>query len=260
MKYRLYIDEVGSSDLGARMSPNDRYLSLTGLVFELGYVQDVMFPSVEELKREYFGHHPDTPIILHRSELANKKFPFNVLKDPGIEVPFNKRLLGLVGDLDYMALTVVIDKWDHLERYQEFRYDPYHYCLNILMERYVLWLQKRGAVGDVMAESRGRKEDQRLATEFTDVWTNGTSFASAQKMQERLTSRQLKIKPKKTNVAGLQLADLLAHPSYKAVIARREHEDLADNFGGRIAAILEESKYNRSPSGRVDGWGRKWLL
>src|SRR5215213_3433294 len=133
------MDEVGSSDLGAKRSPNDRYLSVTGLVFELDYVRDVVFPSVEELKREYFGHHPDTPIILHRSELVNKKFPFNVLNDPEIEQSFNIRFLGLVQDLDYMAMTVVIDKWEHLERYQEWRYDPYHYCLNVLLERFVLW-------------------------------------------------------------------------------------------------------------------------
>jgi hypothetical protein len=34
---------------------------------------------------------------------------------------------------------------------------------------------------------------------------------------------------------------------------------LPENFGGVIAAILEESKYNRSPEGKISGWGRKWL-
>jgi len=225
----------------------------------LDYIRDSVFPSVEELKREYFGHHPDTPIILHRSELVNKKFPFNELNDPEIERSFNDRFLGLVQDLDYMAMTVVIDKWEHLERYQEWRYDPYHYCLNVLLERFVLWLQKRDDVGDVMAESRGKKEDLRLKAEHTKVWENGTLYVPADKMQASLTSRQLKVRPKSANVVGLQLADLLAHPSYRAVLSRREHKSLPNNFGGRIAAILEASKYNRSPSGRIDGWGRKWL-
>lgn len=35
MKYRLYIDEVGSSDMGASHEPNHRYLSLTGIIMEL---------------------------------------------------------------------------------------------------------------------------------------------------------------------------------------------------------------------------------
>lgn len=158
-----------------------------------------------------------------------------------------------------MALTVVIDKWAHEDRYQGWRFDPYHYCLNVLLERYVLWLRKRGAMGDVMAESRAGKEDLRLKTEFTTVWENGTDFVDTDKMQANLTSKQLKVKAKSANIAGLQLADLLAHPGYKAVLCRREHKSLPDNFGGRIAAIMEDSKYNRSAAGRIDGYGRKWL-
>lgn len=36
-------------------------------------------------------------------------------------------------------------------------------------------------------------------------------------------------------------------------------DDPNHRFGGKIAGILEESKYNRSPAGEIDGWGRKWL-
>ena len=74
-----------------------------------------------------------------------------------------------------------------------------------------------------------------------------------------ITSSQLKVKDKSNNIAGLQLADLIAHPSYKATLARHQREALPDNFGGSIATLLEESKYNRSPSGQIWGWGRKWL-
>ena len=31
LKYRMYIDEVGNSDLNASTDPNHRYLSLTGV-------------------------------------------------------------------------------------------------------------------------------------------------------------------------------------------------------------------------------------
>ncbi|MBV9455201.1 MAG: DUF3800 domain-containing protein [Rubrobacter sp.] len=169
MKYRLYVDEVGNSDVKATKNPNQRYLSLTGVVFELGYVKDVVFPRLEELKWEYFNHHPDTPIILHRKELVNKKRPFHILETPDIEKSFNDHLFGLMKGLDYMALTVVIDKWEHVERYQEWRYDPYHYCLTVLLERYERWLKRRDAVGDIMAEARGKKEDRRLTAEFTKI-------------------------------------------------------------------------------------------
>ena len=73
------------------------------------------------------------------------------------------------------------------------------------------------------------------------------------------TSKELKVKLKANNIAGLQLADLIAHPSFKATLARHQKQPLASNFGGQIAQILEDMKYYRSPDGQIDGWGRKWL-
>lgn len=50
-KYRIYIDEVGNNDLESSDNPNHRYLSLTGLIFELNYVKDIVTPSLEKLKQ-----------------------------------------------------------------------------------------------------------------------------------------------------------------------------------------------------------------
>jgi hypothetical protein len=71
--------------------------------------------------------------------------------------------------------------------------------------------------------------------------------------------KQLKVKNKSNNIAGLQIADLVAHPSFRSTLARRENQPLPDNFGGRIARLLEDSKYDRSPVGVIEEWGRKWL-
>jgi hypothetical protein len=78
----------------------------------------------------------------------------------------------------------------------------------------------------------------------------------------------LKVKPKANNIAGLQLADLVAHPSFRVALARRAGQALTSNFGGKIGQILLESKYHRSrtywiagahPSNTIEGWGIKWL-
>lgn len=259
MKYRMYIDEVGNSDLGASENPNHRYLSLTGVVMELTYVDKTVFPALEDLKRRYFGSHPDDPVVLHRKELVNKKPPFDALRDEKTEEAFNQDLLTLVQNLDYVVFTVVIDKLEHLTRYKVWRYDPYHYSLMILAERFVLWLDRQNAVGDLMAESRGGKEDRRLKASFERVYDSGSSYVERQVFAARLTSRQLKVKAKSNNIAGLQLADVIAHPSFRATLARHEQAPLAANFGGRIAAILENGKYDRDPHGKIEGWGRKWL-
>lgn len=156
-------------------------------------------------------------------------------------------------------MTVVIDKLEHLTQYKRWNYDPYHYCLEILLERFVLWLEQNNSTGDVLSESRGRKEDMRLKRSFQRHFDQGTGYISSERIKATLTSCQLKVKSKANNIAGLQLADMIAHPSYKATLFRHHKQPLPDNFGGKIAKILEEMKYYRGPQGKIDGYGRKWL-
>jgi len=259
VKHRMYVDEVGNPDLKSSYDPRHRHLSLTGVVFELSYVDAVLFPRLEELKRTHFGSHVDEPTVMHRKELLNARPPFGVLRDREKRAQFDADFLSLLRDLDYTVVTVVIDKQAHAEHYREWHHDPYHYCMQVLLERYVMWLDSEGATGDVMAESRGGKEDMRLKRSFARLCEEGTGYVSAEALMVCLTSRQLKVKLKANNIAGLQIADLVAHPSFRATVASHEGEQLADNFGGRIARLLEEGKYRRSPSGQIDGWGRKWL-
>jgi len=259
MKYRMYVDEVGNSDLRASRDPNHRYLSLTGVVCELDYVVTHVFPAVEQLKRTHFGAHPDEPIILHRKEVMQRKPPFDKLKDPTVDAAFTGDLTSMFASLNYVVFTAVIDKLEYVERYKVWRYDPYHYCLAVIVERFVQWVERQNAVGDVMAESRGGGEDMRLKTAFTEMYRDGTEYVKPGIIQARLTSKELKVSPKAQNVAGLQLADLIAYPSYRATLCRRQGKPLPEDMNGTVATILEASKYDRSSSGRIEGWGRKWL-
>lgn len=250
---------MGNSDLKASKDPNHRYLSLTGVIMELDYVRTKAHPALEALKTRYFDSHPDDPLIFHRKELVNRRYPFHQLRDPAVERQFNIDLLALLRTLDFTVITTVIDKLEHEQRYTVWRYDPYHYCMAILMERYIFWLEQHQATGDVLAESRGGKEDRRLKGSFSWLYDHGSDYVQASRFHQRLTSKQLKVKLKTNNITGLQIADLIAHPCLKAAQARRENKPLPANFGGQICAILEQSKYYRNPTGRIDGWGRKWL-
>jgi hypothetical protein len=259
MKYRMYVDEVGNSDLAASQNPNHRYLSLTGVIISLDDVKESVFPAIESLKSRYFNSHPDDPVIFHRKEMVNQRPPFDTLRNEEVQTNFNCELLALLTEFDYTVITTVLDKLEHHRKYQVWRFDPYHYCLTVLVERFAKWLERMNTGGDVMAESRGGKEDRQLKDSFTNVYESGTSFVAPEIIQNRLSSRQLKVKSKSNNIAGLQLADIIAHPSYRATLARHERQALPGNFGGQIAEILEREEYDRSPQGRIDGWGRKWL-
>jgi hypothetical protein len=92
-KYRMYVDEVGNPDLESSHNPNHRFLSLTGVIISLEYVKEILHPEIEVLKAKHFGSHPDEPVILHRKELINAKFPFQALKEATIREAFDKELL-----------------------------------------------------------------------------------------------------------------------------------------------------------------------
>ena len=255
-KYRLYIDESGNSDMKKSDDLNHRFLSLTGVIVNLKYVDERMHPEMEDMKRRYFGSHPDEPVILHRKELVNRRFPFHTLRDIRVEYGFNQDLLARLRDWEYRVLTVCLDKKTHVETYGDWARDPYYYCLSILMERFNFWLIRRNSRGDVMAESRGGGEDGRLKREFRALWENGTDFIDPSQFQRSLTSRELKVKPKSANIAGLQLADLIAHPSRSEIL--HEHGLLGRELGTftqKIVDILVD-KYDRYGE-RI--YGKKFL-
>lgn len=256
MKYRIYIDEVGNPDLGSSDNPNHRFLSLTGIILELGHVEKEVHPQMEALKAKYFRHHPDEPIIFHRKEMVNARAPFEVLKDRELCRRFDRELLNLMAAWEYTVISVCLDKKNHKETYTVWRYEPYHYCLAILLERFVFFLNQKTCQGDAMAESRGGKEDLRLKASFHRLWETGTDFLDPLQFRKVLTSSQLKVKLKANNIAGLQLADLVAHPSRNEILQEQGllGRDLAP-FAQAVINILQDKYYRRG--GRV--YGKKFL-
>jgi len=256
MKYRMYIDEVGNHDLKSSENPLHRFLSLTGVIIELGYISERLFPDIENLKFKYFKSHPDDPIILHRKELVNAKYPFKTLKDEKTKRQFDKELLAYLNNWEYSVVTVCLDKKAHKDTYKVWRYDPYHYCLALLLERYTFFLEQKQKQGDVMAESRGGKEDKRLKASFEKLWKEGTQFIPQERFHEIFTSKQLKVKPKSNNISGLQLADLIAHPSRIEILSEKKLLDkpLAP-FAKKIIQILQSKYYQQD--GKI--FGKKFI-
>lgn len=252
----MYIDEVGNSDLKSSENPLHRFLSLTGVIIELGYISKTLFPDIENLKVKYFQSHPDDPIILHRKELVNAKYPFKALKDEQVKLQFDRELLAFLKKWEYSVITVCLDKKAHKDTYKVWRYDPYHYCLALLLERYTFFLEQKQEQGDVMAESRGGKEDKRLKASFLKLWNEGTQFIPQERFHRVFTSKQLKVKPKSNNIAGLQLADLIAHPSRNEILSENKLLDSSlAPFAKKVIKILQ-SKYYRQ-NGKV--FGKKFI-
>jgi hypothetical protein len=254
--FRVFIDEVGTHDLKSSDDPNHRYLGLTGVIMPLDFERGSFTEKLNELKQGIFG---TTAIVLHRRELLLARPPFQALTNLEVRKQFDELLMDLIANATYRVVTVVIDKKEHMRRYTAWVFHPYHYCLTVLLERYVQFLGKIGHVGDVLVESRGRKENMQLERAYRYIYDRGSNHVSAKIFQSRLTSRQLKIEGKQANVAGLQLADLIANPSCRSLICEKTGEQMKAEFGTKVEKALKKSKYLRRFDGVIPGWGQKWL-
>jgi hypothetical protein len=214
---------------------------------------------MDAIKEEFFGKTAQ-PINFHRRDILNRKGPFSILKDPSLRAQFDEKLFAYLRDQTYIVITVVIDKREHLSKYAVWHYDPYHYCMHCLVERYCIWLNRNRAVGDVVIEPRYKDADKRLKKSYNALFHKGTDWLSPKIAQRVLTTHELKFVQKKENWAGLQIADLIAHPSFRAMRLAKDDKDPPTDFGSRIADLLADSKLARHPTrNTISGYGRKWL-
>lgn len=254
-RFRLYLDESGDHVFNKLDQPQHRFLCLLGCWFKNpDYVR--FQDELEQLKRTHLPHHPDEPVVLHREDIVNRRGIFARLQSKEIATTFDDALLKIVAQAEFRLVAVVIDKLRLKELYGDAAAHPYHLATGFMLQRYCGFLNHVNRVGDVMAEARGRKEDQLLADSYTRHFEQGAWTTPAEAFQNALTSRQLKLKTKSANIAGLQLADLLGHPVRLMVVRERKLTDIpAAPFAERLLATVSE-KFNRHLyEGRLEGYG-----
>ncbi|MEI6169116.1 MAG: DUF3800 domain-containing protein [bacterium] len=258
-RYRLYVDESGDHTYNQLDDIARRYLGLLGVWFRQADDYVAFDLDLNSFKQEIFGARPDKPVVLHRSCIINRKGPFGMLRDPDVRQRFDKGLLEIVRRAKFHVVCVVIDKQTHSGKYDN-PLHPYHYCLAAMLDRYSGWLNHKTAVGDVMAEGRGREEDLQLAQAYRRVYEGGTIMFSHSHHQKALTSKDIKIQTKQANLPGLQLADILAHPVKQAMLIEKGLiSETGDVFGKQIIDAVD-SKFNKKEgSGQVSGYGKVWL-
>ncbi len=97
--------------------------------------------------------------------------------------------------------------------------------------------------GLIVAERRGPTLDHELELAWLNLKIQGTRYIKAKQVERRIQS--LNLKSKTANLAGLQLADLVVTPIGRKVLGKPVKDDY----------IIVESKFRRSSSGRIDGYG-----
>ncbi len=231
-KWRIYIDESGDHTYKHIDSLDVRYLGLTGVLVIKDYYNKHIQPELEELKRRIFKYDPDDPPILVRSLIKGRKQWFYVLQDKELNEQWEEEIIDFIRGLKrhMQIFTVVIDKKKHLEDYPIQTFDPYAYSLHVLLNRIRGFLLKRSGKADVLVECRGTVEDRQIMKAYVELRAEGSFYGDADYYKKVYPAETLILKRKDTNIAGLQLADIIA-------------------FGQKVRTVLENDKpYTRPQS------------
>lgn len=226
----------------------------------IDHARDHLTNNMNWIKAHVFRHDPDDPLIFHRKDIMGYKGPFQCLRNTETSALFNKSILRLFEVTEYTVITALIDKQWMLKQYHWQKTHPYHYLMEILVEKYAQFLQRMESIGDIMPESR-QAPDGRLQAAYDLVRENGTQYASRDLITSMIRGKSLKFRRKKDNISGLQLCDLLAHPSHMNTRVKMRHDVELGPFAVQVKNILESSKYDRSPfdPSKIIGYGIKHL-
>ncbi len=255
----MFIDDTGEVDNAATNDDERRFASITGVIFEWGHYYHTFVPNFRDLRSKHFGLNKNNkPPVLQRRAILGKEGKFSALDNTNNKRKWDADCLQMYRQHNYHVITVCIDKVAFYFRYPKWREEIYLLLIQNALERYYYFLKSRKGVGDVMAEAIGLKPDRALSARYERVYQNGTLDLKAAELQSVLTSKEIKIKPKKDDIAGLQLADLLAKPSFDHCRSIYADVPAPRGFVSSICAIMEDEKYYRQTNGQIDGYGRIW--
>lgn len=238
--YRIYIDESGDHAYRQLENLDQRYLGLTGVLVRQEYYDKELRTRLEQLKRDHFTYDPDSPPILVRSHIVRSKGPFWPLRNHRRRIRWGEDLLRFMESLQISIYTVVMDKRGHYSTYGSASYNPYAYCLRVLLNRIRGGLNRTGATADVMAEARGSREDNQLLQEYERFRRHGDRWLAGSEAQATYPNA-IQFRRKDQNIAGLQLADLLAYPQKIDIVQRHGlpvHAPPSD-YSKRLNAAVE---------------------
>jgi Protein of unknown function (DUF3800) len=197
-------------------------------------------PAVTRLKFRHFGH---DQVILHEMDIRKSRGDFAFLRDASRRGGFLEDVNALMREAPFTLVASAIHKARHRDRYAA-PGNPYHVAMEFGLERVKYHLQELGCDGGVthmVFERRGQREDGELEAEFRRICGGGNYQG------ERLPF-EIVLRDKKCNSPGLQVADLVARPIGRHVLAPAQPN--------RAFEIIEP-KFRRSPTGRIPGWGLK---
>lgn len=215
----MFLDESGDHSLD-KIDPQYPLFVLAGVILDEEYANTTLGERLRVFKRDLFG---TDDIVLHTADITRNRGGFERMKEPEFRQRFYERLNSLIESLEFKVVACAIRKDEHLEKYGLSAINPYLLSLHVLVERLVFELNAKRTEGTIIAESRGGTLDNELDLAFLNLKIQGTRYIQASEIRRKV--RGLVFQEKHRNVAGLQLADLVATPIGRFVVGKEIKED-----------------------------------
>lgn len=225
----VYLDETGDPSL-AKIDKTFPVFALVMLACEVNEYVNHIVPQVYQLKMDFFGHEG---VIIHSRDIRKAQGDFGYLTDPAKRQQFYARINALMSDCAYTLFAAVIHKHKYKEKYRDKPLPVYDLALELALEWLVPYLEKTNQDEVVLvAEARGKNEDNNLLLSFLKTLANGTDSISRQRFQQ--IKFRLEFKPKAMNIVGTQLADLAAYPIGRYVLDPNKENPAYEIIKGKI--------------------------
>lgn len=198
--YVVFVDESGDHSLTPTNAEYPIFV-LAVVAFKLDVYLKEFLPSLHRLKFMFFGN---DSVVLHEREIRRRLGHFGGQFGSELRASLIAALTELLASANFRIIHVVIDKTD-LDLDGTSAPSIYHLALQGAMQKLHEFLQAEGCSNrpvSVLFESRGRTEDSELAAEFERL----------RQVSSGIVDLRFHSVEKRANLAGLQVADLVARP------------------------------------------------
>lgn len=212
-RFIAFFDECGDHSLSKIDKDFPLFLLCTVIVERDAYAQKII-PALAEFKLRYFAHEG---INLHSREIRKAEGPFGMLQNETVRLKFLSELSTLMETLPFTLFITAIQKTAYSKRYGADAKNPYDVALEYSFERILHFLEEqKESQLPVIAEARGQQEDDALRASFHRLMTQGTYYNNAERFQKLVYP--ISFRRKQDNIAGIQVADLCAHPTARHLL------------------------------------------
>ena len=197
--------------------PDRQFAGWSGCIMspkEHGWLQH----DFEAIKSDFFHPRVAEPIVFHRVDINARKGPFKALRSAIAFRGFCDRVFEALAKAEFQVTGVVTPGWRYLDKSNWVLLAKAD-CLPFVVTDYCQWLTERLASGSVPIEASNRADDDFLKAKLYDLYHCGWPGVQPASLYSATLSRGFgRFHGKEQNVAGLQLADLLAAPIAKVII------------------------------------------